>query len=156
MIEVLCQAGADVNYQRTEGITPLFVSLEEPDTLRALLRFGADPSIRVRSTLYQSSEPEKLNLLEEAALFKAGRNINGREVEYFKSARLLWNARLLRPRLRGVFALRALIHRGRAVPTSETPEVVARLVGGSLPDPLAHLVCKFWLGEPPRRRRRSE
>ena len=21
-----------------------------------------------------------------------------------------------------------------------------------LPDPLAHLVCKFWLGEPPRRR----
>ena len=22
-----------------------------------------------------------------------------------------------------------------------------------LPDPLAHLVCKFWLGEPPRRRR---
>ena len=22
-----------------------------------------------------------------------------------------------------------------------------------VPDPLAHLVCKFWLGEPPRRRR---
>ena len=57
---------------------------------------------------------------------------------------------------------------------SETPEGFARLIGGGLsrphetpetraaaktlpspglPDPLAHLVCKFWLGEPPRRRR---
>ena len=70
---------------------------------------------------------------------------------YSESACLLTNARMLRPRLRGVFALRALVHRGRAKPTSETPEVIARLVGGSLPDPLAHLVCKFWLGEPPRR-----
>ena len=83
---------------------------------------------------------------------------------------ILREARLLRPRLRGVFALRALVHRGRASPTSETPAAFARLIGGGtsrprtraeakilappgLPDPLAHLVCKFWLGEPPRRRR---
>ena len=75
------------------------------------------------------------------------------EDAYRKSAVILRDARLLRPRLRGVFALRALVHRGRAKPTSKTPEVVARLIGGSLPDPLTHLVCKFWLGDPPRRRR---
>ena len=84
---------------------------------------------------------------------------------------LLREARLLRPRLRGVFALRALCHRGRAAPTSATPSAFARLIGSApaskprtraaakvrsspgLPDPLAHLVCKFWLGSPPRRRR---
>ena len=88
-----------------------------------------------------------------------------------ESVRLLRDARLLRPRLRGVFALRALCHRGRAAPTSATPTAFARLIGSApaskprtraaakirsspgLPDPLAHLVCKFWLGEPPRRRR---
>ena len=81
------------------------------------------------------------------------------------------DARLLRPRLRQIFALRALCHRGRAAPTSATPSAFARLIGSApaskprtraaakirsspgLPDPLAHLVCKFWLGEPPRRRR---
>ena len=63
-----------------------------------------------------------------------------------------------------------LCHRGRATPTSETPEGFAllffaptsprpmtraawRRAPPGLPDPLAHLVCKFWLGEPPRRRR---
>ena len=90
--------------------------------------------------------------------------------EYRESARLLRDARLLRPRLRSVFALRALCTRGRAWPTPATPAAFARLIGGGtsrprtraaakvpaspgLPDPLAHLVCKFWLGEPPRRRR---
>ena len=102
---------------------------------------------------YPGPEAGKLNLLEEAALFKAERNLNGRVVEYRESARLLRDARLLRPRLRRIFSLRALCQRGRAGPTSKTPEVVARLISGSLPDPLAHLVCKFWLGEPPRRRR---
>ena len=85
-----------------------------------------------------------------------------------ESARMLKEARLLRPRLRAIFALRALCHRGRAAPTSETPEGFARLIGGGLsrprtraaaktpaapglPDPVAHLVCKFWLGSPPRR-----
>ena len=81
------------------------------------------------------------------------------------------DARLLRPRLRQIFALRALCHRGRAAPTSATPSAFARLIGSApaskprtraaakirsspgLPDPLAHLVCKFWLGSPPRRRR---
>ena len=111
-------------------------------------------------------------LLEEEALFKAERNVNGWEVQYRESARLLRDARLLRPRLRGVFALRALVHRGRATPTSETPEGFAllffaptsrprtraawRRAPPGLPDPLAHLVCKFWLGDPPRRRRRNE
>ena len=85
-----------------------------------------------------------------------------------ESARLLKEARLLRPRLRQIFALRALCHRDRAAPTAETPAAFARLIGGGtprprtraaakvpaspgLPDPLAHLVCKFWLGEPLRR-----
>ena len=119
---------------------------------------------------YPSAEAGKLNLLEEAVLFKAERNFNGREVEYRESARLLRDARLLRPRLRGVFALRALCHRGRAAPTFATPAAFARLIGGrsrprtraaanvvaspGLPDPLAHLVCQFWLGKPPRRANR--
>ena len=77
---------------------------------------------------------------------------------HHESSRVLAEAELLRPRLRQIFALRALVHRGRAAPTSETPRAFAQLVVGSaltagLPDPLAHLVCKFWLGEPPRRRR---
>ena len=92
---------------------------------------------------------------------------------YDESFRLLRDARLLRPRLRGLFALRTLVLRGRAAPTAETPEASSRLIGSApasqpktraaaaakvpaspgLPDPLAHLVCKFWLGEPPRRRR---
>ena len=155
MIEVLCQAGADVNYQRTEGITPLFVNLEKPDTLRMLLRFGADPSIRLRSSAsisYQRQEPEKLILLEEEALFKAERNVNGWEVQYRESARLLRDARLLRPRLRRIFSLRALCQRGRAGPTSVTPAMFAWLVGAAPPRP-ARLVCEYWLGEPPRRRR---
>ena len=87
-----------------------------------------------------------------------------------ESAGILRDARLLRPRLRSIFALRTLCDRGRAAPTAETPAAFARLIGGGtsrprtraaakvlaspgLPDPLAHLVCKFWLGEPPRRRR---
>ena len=78
-----------------------------------------------------------------------------------------------RPRLRQIFALRALCHRGRAAPTSATPSAFARLIGSApaskprtraaakvrsspgLPDPLAHLVCKFWLGSPPRRAKRA-
>ena len=98
-----------------------------------------------------------------------------------ESLPLLRDARLLRPRLRQIFALRALCHRGRAAPTSETPSAFARLIGSApasqpktraatrvragtrartsakirsspgLPDPLAHLVCLFWLGNPPRR-----
>ena len=68
---------------------------------------------------------------------------------------------------------RTLLHHVASAhdPTAETPAAFARLIGGGtsrprtraaakkalaspgLPDPLAHLVCKFWLGEPPRRRR---
>ena len=109
--------------------------------------------------------------LEDEALFRAEHSDHalGRETELRETARLLKDARLLRPRLRAVFALRALVHRGRAAPTPETPVAFARLIGGGtsrprtraaanvlaspgLPDPLAHLVCKFWLGDPPRRR----
>ena len=112
-------------------------------------------------------------LPEEKALHEALREADrqyGRDIEYHESARILKDARLMRPRLRAVFALRALCSRGRAAHTSETPAAFARLIGGGtsrprtraaakvpaspgLPDPLAHLVCKFWLGEPPRRRR---
>ena len=104
--------------------------------------------------------PEVMALREVSLAVRETLNNPNRSLQgallYSESACLLMNARLLRQRLRAVFALRALCHRSRASPTSETPEVIARLVGGSLPDPLAHLVCKFWLGEPPRRRRRSE
>ena len=57
--------------------------------------------------------------------------------------------------------------RGRAVQTSATPgkftaledffaqrrlRAAAKLLASpDLPDPVAHLVCKFWLGRPPRR-----
>ena len=69
--------------------------------------------------------------------------------------------------------LLALCHRGRAAPTSATPSAFARLIGSApaskhrtraaakirsspgLPDPVAHLVCKFWLGDPPRRAKRT-
>ena len=91
-------------------------------------------------------------LLEEEALFKAERNVNGWEVQYRESARLLRDARLLRPRLHGIFTLRALCQRGRAGPTSVTPAMFAWLVGAAPPRP-ARLVCEYWLGEPPRRRR---
>ena len=94
----------------------------------------------------------------------------GDEADYRESASLLAAPRMLRPRLRGLFALRTLVLRGRAAPTAETPAAFARLIGGGtsrprtraaaklpaspgLPGPLAHLVCKFWLGDPPRRRR---
>ena len=112
-------------------------------------------------------------LPEVEALRRANRDETfwnrGQKAAFRESAVILRDARLLRPRLRGVFALRALCDRGRAAPTSETPTAFARLIGGrsrpktraaanvvaspGLPDPLAHLVCKFWLGEPPRRRR---
>ena len=101
---------------------------------------------------YPGPEAGKLNLLEEAALFKAERNLNGRVVEYRESARLLRDARLLRPRLRRIFSLRALCQRDRAGPTSVTPAMFAWLVAAAPPRP-ARLVCEYWLGEPPRRRR---
>ena len=73
-------------------------------------------------------------------------------------------------RPRGIRELKAVLI--STFNTSETPEGFAllffaptsrprtrtawRRAPPGLPDPLAHLVCKFWLGEPPRRRRRSE
>ena len=92
----------------------------------------------------------------------------GDEADYRESARLLAAPRLLRPRLRGIFSLRTLVLRGRAAPTAETPAAFARLIvrgtsrprtraaaktlpSPGLPDPLAHHVCKFWLGEPPKK-----
>ena len=123
-----------------------------------LLSFGADPSQKC----IINEDTEMRTPEEEAA--RGG---------YDESFRLLRDARLLRPRLRGVFALRALCHRGRAAPTAVTPSAFARLIGSApasrprtraaakirsspgLPDPLAHLVCMFWLGRPPRRAKRA-
>lgn len=90
------------------------------------------------------------------------------------SARLLAEARVLLE-FRNVFALRTAVLRGRLRPRWKTPEAFARFVGGGisrpktpvarrrealrasdpLPDPLAHLVCQFWLGVPPRRANRA-
>ena len=195
IVRLLCQAGANVNYRRSPSPCgrfdfPLCLSFDCPAVVRELLRFGADPSMKCELGQYEDSSDEddedryELVLPEEEALRQAEdarRNPpqpdydpNGPhyadESCFRESARLLQDARLLRPRLRGIFALRTLVHRGRAAPTAETPEGFARLIGGGLsrprtrvaakvlasqglPDPLAHLVCKFWLGDPPRRRR---
>ena len=190
IIRLLCQAGANVNYRRSPspcGVFdfPLCLCLGCPEAVRELLRFGADPSMKCELAQYEEPETDdeedtyELVLLEEEALRQADKISSDPDPhpddphpdDLCESARMLKEARLLRPRLRAIFALRALCHRGRAAPTSETPEGFARLIGGGLsrprtraaakteapppglPDPLAHLVCKFWLGEPPRRRR---
>ena len=173
LCELLCEAGADPNYQRflqphdpnEPPEFPLWFALSDPRTVRVLLRFGADPSLKSISVLDGG-----LRTPEEEALFRITNPVFA-SARFPESLRLLRDARLLRPRLRGVFALRALCHRGRAAPTAATPSAFARLIGGGLsrprtraaaktlapppglPDPLAHLVCKFWLGDPPRRRR---
>ena len=187
IIRLLCQAGANVNYRRSPspcGVFdfPLCLCLGCPAAVRELLRFGADPSMKCELAQYEEPETDEediyeLVLLEEEALRQADKISSDPDPHpddpppsrLRESARMLRDARLLRPRLRGVFALRALCHRGRAGPTAETPEAFARLIGGGtsrprtraaaktlappgLPAPLAHLVCKFWLGEPPRRR----
>ena len=176
LCELLCVAGADPNYQRfcyphdplVPPDFPLWFAVRDPRTIRVLLRFGADPSLKGRSFFGGDLvTPE-----EEAA-----RRVQNVERATFRgqilfpshplSVRLLADARLLRPRLRGVFALRALCHRGRAAPTAATPgkftaledffaqrrlRAAAKLLASpDLPDPVAHLVCKFWLGRPPRR-----
>jgi ankyrin repeat protein len=180
IVLTLCQAGANVNYIRPShrpelnGDFPLCVCLQYPDIVRILIRFGADVSMNCKHWPNKGDPVEDAYItisLEDEAHRQADHydSRNWKGDDYRKSARLLKDARLLRPRLRGVFALRALCHRGRATPTSATPAAFARLIGGGasrprtraaakvpaspgLPDPLAHLVCKFWLGEPPRRR----
>ena len=160
LCRLLLEAGADPNYKRFYNDDerpdfPLWLALDDPTTVRLLLSFGADPSQK------GAGPHDELIMPEERALRWHDDEL----------VRLLRDARLLRPRLRGVFALRALCHRGRAAPTSETPSAFARLIGSAsasqpktraaakirsspgLPDPLAHLVCLFWLGSPPRRRR---
>ena len=165
MVEMLCQAGADPNYRRynrhnQDNNSPnyaLCFCLKRPGIVRTLLRFGADPSIRCyHLDGYRNPEAVKLNLLEEAALFKAEHLSlsRGREVELRESARLLKDARMLRPRLRGIFRLRALCHRDRAARTSATPAMFAWLVGAAPPRP-ARLVCEYWLGAPIRRKPRA-
>ncbi len=192
IIRLLCQAGANVNYRRSPspcGVFdfPLCLCLGCPAAVRELLRFGADPSMKCELAQYEEpgtddeEDTYELVLLEEEALRQADRIRSDPDPhpddphpdDLRESARMLKEARLLRPRLRAIFALRALCHRGRAAPTAETPEASSRLIGSApasqpktraaaaakvpaspgLPDPLAHLVCKFWLGEPPRRRR---
>ena len=165
LCRLLLEAGADPNYKRFSGgypdeppDFPLWWALDDPATVRLLLDFGADPLQKGPGPHGELITPE-----ERAVHYQYGDEL----------VRMLRDARLLRPRLRGVFALRALCHRGRAAPTSETPTAFARLIGSApasrprtraaakvrsspgLPDPLAHLVCKFWLGSPPRRAKRA-
>ena len=184
MSRLLCEAGADVNHRRPNHYRgkdyppdfPLAFCLQYPDIVRVLLHFGADPLMKC-SRRNNNSNPGswgRLWLPEEQALYEAEdyHRAMGRQVELRESARLLRTARILRLRFRAIFALRTLCDRGRASPTPETPAAFARLIGGGtsrprtraaakvpaspgLPDPLAHLVCKFWLGEPPRRRREA-
>ena len=168
MCQLLCEAGADPNYVRApSGDFPLWFAVSDPGTIRVLLRFGADPSLKCDSEFGVG----ELVTPEEEAARRINNPVYASGRLYRESVRLLRDARLLRPRLRGVFALRALCHRGRAAPTAATPSAFARLIGSApasrprtraaakvrsspgLPDPLAHLVCKFWLGSPPRRRR---
>ena len=163
-VEQLCLAGANVNHTRSSGDFPLWHATGRwPNTVRVLLRFGADPSMTYLD------DPSTGPVTPEEYANRRFESYYGSR--YRECARLLADARLLRPRLQGIFSLRALCHRGRAAPTLETPPAFTRLIGGSapasrprtraakvlaspgLPDPLAHLVCKFWLGEPPRRRR---
>ena len=161
LCKLLCEAGADPNYTRPGSDFPLWIACEDPATVRVLLSYGADPS--QRCSIYEGTERAEMCLPE----------VNAERGGYDVSARLMRDARLLRPRLRQIFALRALCHRGRAAPTSATPSAFARLIGSApaskprtraaakvrsspgLPDPLAHLVCKFWLGSPPRRAKRA-
>ena len=170
LCELLCEAGADPNYQRFSEIYPheppdfpLWMALSDPETIRVLLRFGADPS-------QKGGCHGDLRTPEE----EAARRIHPgfASADWLReSFRLLRDARLLRPRLRGVFVLRALVLRGRAAQKSATPgkfaapgdffaqrrlRAAAKLLASpGLPDPLAHLVCKFWLGDPPRRAKRT-
>ncbi len=158
-VEQLCLAGANVNHTRSTGDFPLWYATRKcPSTVRVLLRFGADPSMTYIDGGRQRTPEEHANLHSESYFGSI----------YRESARILADARLLRPRLRQIFALRALVHRGRATPTSETPEGFALLFFAptsrprtraawrrsppGLHEPLDHLVCSFWLCEPPRRR----
>ena len=171
MCQLLCEAGADPNYVRApSGDFPLWFAIRDPDVVRVLLRFGADPSL---TKTCRHGE----NYLVVTPEMKAEREANQQDIfhdasvraKFRESARLLAEARV-RPLFRAVFSLRALCHRGRATPTFESPAAFSLLVFAptsrprtraawrrappGLPDPLAHLVCQFWLGEPPRRANR--
>ena len=153
---------------------PLCVALRHPAVVRILIRFGADVSMKCKHVRNKGDPVEDAYItisLEDEAHSQADHyySRNWKGDDYRESARILKDARLLRPRLRAIFALRTLCDRGRAAPTPETPAGFAllffaptsrprtraawRRAPPGLPDPLAHLVCKFWLGEPPRRRR---
>lgn len=173
MCQLLCEAGADPNHKRISlqgDAFPLWMGKEDPRTVRVLLSFGADPS--QKCGVHMLTSESAVHYM--SSQYTAENNQLQKARDLREAVRLLADARLLRPRLRAVFALRALCDRGRAAPTSETPSAFLRLVGGGsaptsrprtrsakilaspgLPAPLAHLVCKFWLGSPPRRVRRT-
>jgi len=173
MCQLLCEAGADPNYKwiSLQGDAfPLWMGKNDPGTVRVLLSFGADPS--QKCGVHMLTSESAVHYM--SSQYTAENNQLQMARDLREAVRLLADARLLRPRLRAVFALRALCDRGRAAPTSETPSAFSRLVGGGsaptsrprtrsakilaspgLPAPLAHLVCKFWLGSPPRRVRRT-
>ena len=176
MVQLLCQAGANVHHRRGRTELPLWLALERPSVVRVLLRFGADPSIEGPDLCFRRSGITQEIITVEEKLLREAREWPWLRRDLAETRRLLANARLLRPRLQNVFLVRALLIRGRAAPTSGTPEVFARLIGGGsapspttsrprtrtaklksllgLPDPLLHLVCTFWLGVPARPCRR--
>lgn len=178
MCKLLCAAGADPNYTRPGSVHrcpdfPLWICLNIPAVVHVLLRFGADPSRKGSDSGFEDMVTPEEEALREASDYYEREEVSpSGTAAYLESAGLLADARMLRPRLRGIFVLRTLVVRGRSVPTARTPSTFARLVGGNsalasrprtrgakllaspgLLDPLAHLVCKFWLGSPPRRAR---
>ena len=135
-----------------------------PDVVQLLLRFGADPSVEIAYFNDENPDspefilPEVMALREVSLQVRETLNNPNRSLQgallYSESACLLVNARMLRPRLRGIFRLRALCHRDRAARTSATPAMFAWLVGAAPPRP-ARLVCEYWLGAPIRRKPRA-
>ena len=100
-----------------------------------------------------SSSWEAEEALRWANHYAARPGLEALGVGYRESVPILAEARILRQGLRGIFVLRTLVHRGGSAPASRPKTRAAKVLSSpGLPAPLAHLVCKFWLGEPPRRR----
>ena len=168
MCQLLCEAGAEVNYKRPsssgnreEDDFSLMFAIKVPSLVRVLLRFGADPSMTRLCTNYghpvldQPGAVSSHRTPEEEAIFQAEltedldselgiTSIQRREEAemYRESAHILAGARTTRT-LHDALVLRALCHRGRATFTTETPTAFVRLVGGPVggPAPTSRLIA---------------
>ena len=157
-IRVLLAHGADVNLARDDEMgwgSPLILAVGEGSKLQlALLRAGADIHYRA---------PAKNNRTAEEYARYSGRH---READLLRDVRLAggWVRYALQPHY-DLLVLRALLHRGRATLSAQTPEVLVRLFGAPdgrrrtrstratagvrrvhLPDPLFWRVLEFSLG----------